>query len=101
MPVTALPNGIIARLLEDPNKDTVTRGGLIVMANNESENGIRPRWFQTISVGKEIDYIKEGEYILVAHGRWTRGLDVDGEKVFGIDVPEIMGTSDTLPADIG
>lgn len=97
MPVKALRGKVIARLLEDPNKDRVTKGGIITLADNSTEDGIRARWFQTISVGDEVDDIHEDQYILVNHGRWTRAMEVDGEKVFGIDVPEILGTSEERP----
>ena len=97
MTVTALRGKVIARLLEDPNKNRVTKGGIITLADNATEGGVRARWFQTISVGDEVDDIKEGQYILVSHGRWTRGIEVDGEKIYGIDVPEILGTSEEMP----
>tara|TARA_B100000900_G_C20600730_1_gene725481 strand:+ start:3393 stop:3692 length:300 start_codon:yes stop_codon:yes gene_type:complete len=97
MTVTALRGKVIARLLEDPNKNRVTKGGVITLADNSEERGVRARWFQTISVGDEVDDITEGQYILVSHGRWTRGIEVDGEKIYGIDVPEILGTSEEMP----
>jgi hypothetical protein len=32
-------------------------------------------------VGREVDFVRPGDRILVSHGRWTRGveMDVDGD----------------------
>ena len=96
--IKALKTKIIARLLEDPKAERKTAGGLILAGDDATETGIRARWFQTISVGEEVLDIKENQYILVDHGRWTRGIEVEGEKVFGIDVDSILGTSEDRPA---
>ena len=93
----ALKTKVIARLLEDPKQLRKTPGGIILTADDGVETGIRARWFQTISVGSEVQDIEENQYILVDHGRWTRGIEVEGEKVFGIDTDAILGTSEERP----
>ena len=98
--IKALKTKVIARLLEDPDQLRKTPGGIILTADNAEERGIRARWFQTISVGEEVQDIEENQYILVDHGRWTRGIEVEGEKVFGIDADAILGTSEERPAGV-
>lgn len=57
--------------------EKITRGGLIVMDDNGKDRGIRPRWAQVYKVGKNVDYVEPGQWILLEHGRWTYGLNLD------------------------
>ena len=57
-----------------------TRGGIILLNDDAKSTGIRPRWCQIYKFG--LDYkgdLKEGDWILVSHGRWTRGIEVEDE----------------------
>lgn len=64
--------------------DTTTNGGIIVLSDDGKDRGIKPRWAQVVRKGeKNDDPYKEGDWILVEHGRWTRGFDVD----FGEETP--------------
>ena len=57
-----------------------TAGGLIIRSDDGETRGIYPRWGKVYSKGpKNIDDYKVGEWILIEHGRWTRGLKVDTE----------------------
>jgi co-chaperonin GroES (HSP10) len=62
--------------------DKLTRGGLIIPDDDMKERGIRPRMCTVYKVGREVDYLRPGDKILVSHGRWTRGveMDVNGDK---------------------
>ena len=100
--IKALKTKIIARLLEDPKAERKTAGGLILAGDDATEAGIRARWFQTISVGEEVLDIKENQYILVDHGRWTRGVtlvtdDVEELQVRRVDIKDILGKQDNKP----
>lgn len=57
--------------------DQKLASGLIIPDDNGKERGIRPRWCIVYAVGAEVDYVKPGDRILVAHGRWTRGVQVN------------------------
>jgi hypothetical protein len=39
-------------------------------------HGIKPRWARVYSIGPDQKDIKVGQYILIEHGRWTRGIEV-------------------------
>jgi len=54
-------------------KERITTGGIILRNDNGTSLGIRPRWGQVYAVGPEQSEVKVGEWVLVAHGRWTRG----------------------------
>jgi co-chaperonin GroES (HSP10) len=56
--------------------DQKLASGLIIPEDDGKERGIRPRWCLVYSVGSEVTFVKPGDCILVAHGRWTRGVHV-------------------------
>jgi co-chaperonin GroES (HSP10) len=73
--ITALHNNV---LIVDMEFDTrITQSGLILANDNGTSLGIRPRWGRVYAVGKKQKDVKVGQWICVAHGRWTRGLDID------------------------
>ncbi len=64
--------------------ERISNGGIILPNDDMKSSGIRPRWAKVYAVGPEQKDIKIGQYILIAHGRWTRGVkieDREGEKV--------------------
>jgi len=77
--------------------------GVILLNDNGRSDGIRPRWGRVYAVGPDQTEIKVGDWICVAHGRWTRGLDIEDEQgkrtVRRIDPNDIMLVSDELPND--
>jgi len=88
-------------LVSDMEFDTrITQAGLILPNDNGTTLGIRPRWGRVYAVGHEQQDVRVGDWILVAHGRWTRGLDIeDGETehrrtIRKIDPADILMVSD-------
>ena len=65
--------------------------------------GIRPRWARVYAIGPEQEDIAVGDWVLVSHGRWTRGVDIEddnGEKTLRrIDPNDILLVSDEEPTD--
>jgi hypothetical protein len=57
--------------------DQKLASGLIIPDDNGKARGIRPRWCTVYAVGEEVDYVKPGDQVLVSHGRWTRGFQVE------------------------
>jgi co-chaperonin GroES (HSP10) len=80
-----------------------TNGGIIVQSDNGKTHGIHPRWAQVYAVGNEQKDVKVGQWILIEHGRWTRGIkieDDEGEKVIRrVDTKCMMMVSDEAPPD--
>ena len=80
-----------------------TRGGIILLDDDGTEAGIHPRWSQVYAVGPKQEDVKVGQWILVAHGRWSRALKVINNKeeleVRMIDENDILLVSDEEPAD--
>lgn len=82
--------------------DKLSKGGIIVLDDNGSDRGIRPRWCKVYKVGSKIDYLQEGEWILVAHGRWTWPVNcttADGttHQIQRVDTKDILGVSKKNP----
>ncbi|MNK54718.1 Chaperonin 10 Kd subunit [compost metagenome] len=104
--VSPLKDHILIHNMEQGDK--LTKSGIIITDDNGTNRGIRPRWAQVYKVGSNIDYVKEGEWILIEHGRWTFGVPMeltDGEETREIylqrvDVEGILGVSSEKPSDI-
>ena len=77
--------------------------GVILLGDNGRADGIRPRWGQVYATGPEQTDVKVGDWICVAHGRWSRGLDIEDESgkrtVRRIDPKDILLVSEELPND--
>ncbi len=69
-----LPNRVLVCDMEYGDK--LTKGGLIILNDDGKERGIRPRTCTVYAVGELVTDVKPGDRILVAHGRWTRGVQV-------------------------
>jgi len=52
-------------------------GGILIPGDDGRTGGIRPRWAEVIAVGPRQKDIAVGEWVLVAHGRWTREMTID------------------------
>lgn len=81
----------------------ITTGGIILLNDNGTTHGIRPRWGRVYAVGPDQTEFKVGQWVMVAHGRWTRGVEIEddeGEKIIRkIDTNDIMMVSDSKPTD--
>lgn len=79
-------------------------GSIILLGDNGKSQGVRPRWGKVFAVGKEQKDVTVGQWVLVDHGRWTRGLKIetpDGQQhtIRRIDQNDILMVSDTKPSD--
>jgi co-chaperonin GroES (HSP10) len=83
--------------------DIKTKGGLILLDDDGKEQGIHPRWGRVYAVGAKQEDVTVGQWVLVAHGRWTRGMLVekDGvkEEVRMVDEKDILLVSDVEPLE--
>jgi co-chaperonin GroES (HSP10) len=103
--IRPLRNKILVKNIDQG--DRVSKGGIILRSADRVEDGgsgVRARWAEVYAVGSKIDWLKPGEFVLMEHGRWTKGVQVedDGEK-FDLRVADpngILGTSDTRPDDL-
>ena len=91
-------------LVADMNFDGRKLSSGIFLLNDDMRTaGVRPRWARVYAVGPEQQDIQVGQWILVAHGRWTRGVkieDTNSEVVIRrIDPNDVLLISDVEPSD--
>lgn len=82
-----------------------SKSGIILPSDDGKDSGIHPRWAQVYAVGPEHkeDY-SVGDWILVEHGRWSRGIEVEPESgskitIRLIDKNCVMMWDDEQPKD--
>ena len=84
-------------------KERKLNSGLILPSDNGTSLGIRPRWGRFFAVGPEQTSVTVGQWICVAHGRWTRGVEIQDETgtntIRKIDPKDILLVSDEEPND--
>ena len=84
--------------------ERLTNGGIVLRGDNGKIEGVRPRWGRVYAVGPAQREVQTGQWVLVAHGRWTRGVDIvdsTGAKhtVRKIDINDILCVSDEAVHD--
>lgn len=94
-------------LVSDMNfGEQVSKSGIVIRSDDGKSEGVKPRWCRVRAIGPEQTEVKIGDWLLMEHGRWTRGLDVidddTGEAVTlrRVDYNGILGVSDEKPNDL-
>ena len=81
--------------------ERTTKGGIIMMDDDGSADGIHPRWAKVYAVGNQQEDVKVGQWLMISHGRWSRAFKVakDGVEleVRMIDENDILLVSDDEP----
>ena len=85
-------------------KERKLNSGLILLNDNGTTAGIRPRWGRIYAVGPEQKDYSVGDWICVAHGRWTRGVEIEDTEgnavtIRKVDPKDILLISDEQPSD--
>jgi len=80
-----------------PFSERKLNSGIVLLNDNGTGSGIRPRWAEVYAVGPEQHDVQVGQWICVAHGRWTRGVEVDDgvlRTIRKVDIKDILLVSD-------
>ena len=81
--------------------ETKSKGGIILSDDDGSEGGIHPRWGKVYAIGDQQEDVKVGEWVMVSHGRWSRGFKIKKKgvelEVRMIDENDILLVSDEQP----
>jgi len=82
-----------------------TKSGLIIQDDNGTSRGIYPRWGKVYCKGPtNNDVYNVGDWVLVEHGRWTRGVDLEDEgqelTVRMVEAESILAYSEEKPQDV-
>ena len=84
--------------------EQITKAGIVLRSDDGKSEGIKPRWGRVWAIGPDQKDVSVGEWVLIEHGRWTRGMKVLDEsgKVITVRMVEnkaIMVASDEKPSD--
>ena len=81
--------------------ETKSKGGIILVDDDGTQSGIHPRWAKVYAIGNQQKDVNVGQWILVAHGRWSRAFKISKEgvelEVRMIDENDILLVSDVEP----
>lgn len=82
--------------------ERVSQGGIVLLGDDAKTSGIRPRWARVYATGHNQQDISVGQWVLVEHGRWTRGAQLttpsgDQLVIRRVDLDAILVVSDTPP----
>ena len=77
-------------------EDRITKSGIILKNDDKKSEGIRPRWAKIYGLGPDVKdpELQIGKYILISHGRWTRGITV--ETPLGVQTLRKVDPNDIL-----
>lgn len=101
--ITPVRDTVLVHNIEQGEKRT--KHGIIITDDDGKERGIRERWAQVWAKHEDVDEVSVGQWVLIKHGRWTRGIDVvDGEgnrtTIRKVDWPDaVLLVSDNCPID--
>lgn len=80
------------------------QSGILLLGDDGKTDGIRPRWAKVYAIGPDQHDIQIGQWVLLEHGRWTRGftVEIDGQELVlrRADVNAIIFVSDVEPENI-
>ncbi len=102
--VRPIQNRVIVSNMEFGERTTA--GGIIISSDDGKDSGIKPRWGQVVVKGNDnVDPYQVGNWVLVVHGRWTRGFEVeleDGtiETMRTVEAESILGWQLETPEDV-
>jgi hypothetical protein len=78
----------------------ILSSGILLPNDDMKSAGIRPRWGKIYAIGsdnKDPEY-QIGKWIMISHGRWTRGVDIEDEEgpktIRRVDPADILLISD-------
>lgn len=85
--------------------EQVTKSGIVLTNDDGTTRGIYPRWAKVYGKGpRNTDPYEVGHWILIEHGRWTRGFKLDdgsGEKELRmVEAESILAYAEEKPNDV-
>ena len=102
--VTAVGNRVLVTDMYFGEQKTAS--GLIIGSDNGKTRGIYPRWAKVYAKGPDNkDEYEVGHWILIEHGRWTRGMKIetpsDGEiEIRMVESESVLAYSDEKPEEV-
>ena len=91
-------------IVTDMNFDQkISHGGIIIPSGDKKLEGIHARWGRVYAIGNKQKDVRVGQYVLIKHGRWTRGIEIEDDTgehtIRRIDQNDILLVSDNPVQD--
>jgi len=85
--------------------DQTTSSGIIIKSDDGKAHGVYARWGKVFDKGpKNKDPYKIGDWILVEHGRWTRGFNIEvgneEKEIRMVEAESVLAMSDEKPSGV-
>jgi hypothetical protein len=100
--ITALHDHVIVRDMSFDGRQLAS--GIVLLGDDGKTDGIRPRWAKVYAVGPDQQDVQVGQWVLVEHGRWTRGFKVEIDKeefvIRRVDTNAIIFANDEEPEEL-
>jgi hypothetical protein len=82
--------------------EQTTAGGIVISSDDGKTRGVYPRWAKVFSKGpNNKDEFEVGNWILIMHGRWTRGINIETEdgtvEIRKVELTSILAYSEEKP----
>ena len=80
--------------------ETTTSGGIIIGNDDGKAHGVKARWARVYAKGPaNKDEYEPGDWILIAHGRWSRKMKVDCPELGEVEIQKVEVESILAAAD--
>lgn len=85
--------------------EQTTASGIVLRSDNGKSEGVKPRWARVFAVGPEQQDVVVDQWVLLEHGRWTRGVEVEADDgtvftVWRADPEGMLAAADERPSDV-
>lgn len=91
--LVAIDNHVIVVDMDAEDEKIVN--DIIILSERGNDRGVHPRWAQICAIGPKQEDVRVGEWVLVEHGRWTRGVKLEDDRVYRkVDLDDILLVSD-------
>lgn len=78
--------------------ERISSGGIYLLSDDMKSSGIRPRWAKVYAIGPDQKDVEVGQYILIDHGRWSRGIEIEDQEgkktIRKVDPKDVLLISD-------
>jgi hypothetical protein len=107
MKVNAIGDSVLASMVKVTGGHRVLASGILVADKDMTESGIRPRWFKVESVGPNVTFVEEGQFVYVEHGRWSNEMKIqqgtgnESTSIWLLDSEKCLLVSDSNPINNG
>lgn len=85
--------------------EQTTASGIVLRSDDGKSEGVKPRWARVFAIGPEQQDVVVDQWVLLEHGRWTRGVEVEADDgtvftVWRADPEGMLAAADERPSDV-